>query len=73
MCDHDWHRTATPPDGAFQWFRCQVCKVFGFRRNKAVTPYVCQINGCSEPAIDRLFGRGPRACILWRCHDHIAP
>jgi hypothetical protein len=73
VCTHDWESCLAPPDGAFPWYRCKTCKVFGFRRTRSnrIRAYKCQINGCEELAVDRLHGRGPRLCYLWRCSEHL--
>lgn len=74
-CDHEWERCLTPPDSLSDWYRCKSCGAFGYRKThrwgaskKArIVPYVCQVKGCSEIAVDRLPGRGHRMAYLWRC------
>ena len=80
-CKHDWKPCHTPPDSGYRWYRCTKCKAFGrpkkpsswnSRNNKVtiIVPYRCSISKCNKPAIDRLEGRGPRLCFLWRCEEH---
>lgn len=69
-CDHDFQVTYTPPDCGRKWYQCTKCAVFAYRRSRKMTPYKCTTNGCSKPAVTRDPGRGPRACILWKCAEH---
>lgn len=73
-CSHEWEQCLTPPDSARPWFRCAHCRVFAYRKKRGrdgwlYISYVCQRLRCRKPAIDRLPGRGSRACYLWRCKE----
>ena len=78
-CEHLWSPTPTPPDSGYAWFRCQVCTAFGYRRrgHGVITAYQCTQmtgkakEGCSEIAIYRIPGRGPRGAYMWRCAEHM--
>lgn len=83
---HTWEAVETPIDSARRWYRCSICGAYGSAKGRfkihgtrppgrrsitqKVESYRCSVEGCSDLAVVRLHGRGPRASYIWRCRRH---
>lgn len=66
--EHSWE----PNPNWHGRYRCRNCGAFGYRKSvtniyksNQIVPYVCSVNGCSNPAKGK---DGPNR--VWRCKDH---